>query len=167
MNEGVKVMSNAYDEFAIESDDNEGGNAVKVLRAKLEKAVSLLKEKDTEITSLKTSVNERSVDDYLKNHKVPEKFHKLAKRELKDNPTEDAFKSFLDEYGDLWGAEDGKAPELTDEQKNLQGAVDRIEAARQEALGGDKKFQMPSHRDLARMNPAQLAALMEQVQNSK
>lgn len=160
-------MSNAYDEFAIESDDSDGGNAVKVLRTKLEQAVKLLKEKDAEITGLKTSANERSVDDYLSKHKVPEKFHKLAKRELKDNPTEDAFKTFLEEYGDLWDAGDGKAPELTDEQKNLQGAVERIEAARQEALGGGTTYKMPTQHELARMTPAQLNAAIEQAMNSK
>lgn len=158
-------MSNAYDEFAVDSDTSGDGNAVKQLRKNLEDAIKQLKEKDKQIAELTTVSNERTVSDYLAKHKVPEKFHKLAKRELKEGVDDTTFKAFLDEYGELWGSEEELETPTDPKQTEQLDAISKIEKARQEALNQSGGFKMPTPHELARMNPTQFNALMEQVKN--
>lgn len=153
-------MSNAYDEFL--SDDtpkeqSEGG----VLRKKLEAAIKLLQQKDAEIQELRTTNATRVVEDFLSKHEVPSKFHKLAKKELGDTPDESAFKNFLDEYGELWGATEETVDPKLDE---LSSAVDKINAAANEAKNVTAEpFKMPTQSELARMGEADIAKLMQQI----
>lgn len=154
-------MSNAYDEFL--SDDEpqkevtEGGK----LRKKLEDAIKLLREKDKQIADLQTANASRIVEDFLSKNEVPDKFHKLAKKELGDNPTEDAFKNFLTEYGDLWGAaEEEPNPELN----ALTEAVNKINSAADVAKNVTAEpFKMPTQVELSRMGEKEITALMQQI----
>lgn len=144
-------MGNAYDEFAIDDDGQtpgktEGGK----LREKLEKAIDALKEKDKLITELQKTQTQFNVSKYLKD--VPEKFHKLAQRELAENPTDEGFVAFVKEYGDLWGAE--QSEQVDPEEAVVRAAMEKIQAAQNEARNVDSNGQprMPSPRDFQNMS---------------
>ena len=158
-------MSNAYDEFltGVEApkEPTEGG----VLRKRLEDAINLLKEKDKQLAALTKQFSGKMVEDFLTKNEVPAKFHKLAMKELGDNPDEDAFKNFMTEYGDLWDASVGDADEtITPEQQALQSGLDKIHQAGREAKNiGDETFKMPTPYELSRMNEHQISQLMATI----
>lgn len=152
-------MSNAYDEFDFEDEAEKPASDGGTLRKKLEQTIKMLKEKDRQIAELSKFQAQVQVSQYLKD--VPEKFHKLAQKELAENPTAEGFKAFVEEYGDLWGAE---TEELPEEEAVLRAAIDKINAATREARNiKDEPFKMPSQRDLQRMTDADLAKLAEQA----
>jgi hypothetical protein len=154
-------MSNPYDEFLdddTEKVDNSGGK----LRDKLEAAIKLLKEKDKAIGELTKAQAKRGLNDLLTKAEVPAKFHKLAEKALGDDINDDAFKGFLEEYGDLWGVEPEK---IDDEEQQHRDAVDKMNSAQRTARNiKDEPFKMPNQHELARMNPTKLAELMAQAQ---
>lgn len=155
-------MSNAYNEFEIDDETpDEAGNAVKELRKKLTAAHKLLKEKDAEVTELKKFQTQVSVQQFLKD--VPERFHKLAQRELADNPTPEGFAAFVKDYGDLWGAE-GLEDQLSPEDAVTKAALEKIQAAERRARNiQDEPFKMPSQLELRNMSPVELAKVMAQA----
>lgn len=155
-------MSNAYDEFLADvepaREPTEGGK----LREKLEAAIKLLHEKDKQIKGLTQQVSGKLVEDFLTKNEVPAKFHKLAKKELGDNPDEDAFTNFMTEYGDLWDADGGNTGDTVNpEQQAIQNGLEKIHNASREARNlTAEPFKMPSNYELSRMNEAQLAQFM-------
>jgi len=156
-------MGNPYDEFAFDDDQpkekSEGGK----LREKLEAAIKLLKDKDKEIEGLKQYQTQSQVSTLLKD--IPEKFHKLAQKELADNPTADGLKSFVEEYGDLWGAEQDQ--ELEPDEQQLRSQIEQIQNAQREARNiKDEPFKMPSQAEFQRMNYKEAQALAERARNS-
>lgn len=154
-------MSNAYDEFLSDDEPRKEVSEGGALRKKLEAAIKLLREKDAEIAELRTVNASRVVEDLLSKNEVPEKFHKLAKKELGDNPSEDAFKNFLTEYGDLWGAED---EEVNPELNALTQAVSKINSAADVAKNVTAEpFKMPTQVELSRMGEAEITSLMQQI----
>lgn len=153
-------MGNAYDEFEFDNDEAEkpasdGGT----LRKKLEATIKMLKEKDKQIEELSKFQSQVQVSQYLKD--VPEKFHKLAQKELAGNPTAEGFKAFVEEYGDLWGAE---TEDVSDEEANLRAALEKINSASREARNiKDEPFKMPPQHVLKNMSNADIAKLAEQA----
>lgn len=153
-------MGNEYDEFDFEDDgekpaSTDGGT----LRKKLESAIKALQAKDKEIAELAKFRSQVEVSQYLKD--VPEKFHKLAQKELAGNPTAEGFKAFVEEYGDLWGAE---TEDVSDEEATLRAALEKINSATREARNiKEEPFKMPPQHVLKTMTNADIAKLAEQA----
>lgn len=152
-------MSNEYDEFDFEDDGENKPSDGGTLRKKLEAAIKTLKAKDAEIAELQKFRSQVEVSQFLKD--IPPKFHKLAQKELADNPTAEGYKAFVEEYGDLWGAEH---EELDEEAASMQAAIEKINAATREARNiKDEPFKMPPPHQLAKMSQAELAKFAEQA----
>jgi hypothetical protein len=153
-------MSNAYDEFDFEDDAETGKSEGGTLRKKLEAAIKVLKAKDAEIAELQKFRTEAEVGKFLKD--IPPKFHRLAQKELAGNPTAEGYKAFVEEYGDLWGAE---LEEQDPMDAGIQEALEKINAATREARNiKDEPFKMPTPDQLQRMSTADVSKLMEQAQ---
>ena len=151
-------MSNAYDEFEFE-DEAEKASDGGTLRKKLEAAIKTLKAKDQEIADLQKYRTQAEVGQFLKD--IPPKFHKLASKELAGNPTAEGYKAFVEEYGDLWGAEQ---EEQDEEAAVLQAALEKINSATREARNiKDEPFKMPPQHILRDMSNAEIAKLAEQA----
>lgn len=152
-------MSNAYDEFEFETPEEKPVSEGGTLRKKLEGAIELLKAKDKEIAELNKFRTESTVNGLLKD--IPERFHKLAKSQLTDNPTSEGLNAFVSEYGDLWGAE---VEEPNAEEAQLRQALERVNAATREGRNTkEEPFKMPSAEQLARMPISEVNKLMEQA----
>jgi hypothetical protein len=152
-------MGNAYDEFEFEAEAEKPESDGGTLRKKLEAAIKTLKAKDAEIQELQKFRTEAEVGKLLKD--IPAKFHKLAQKELAGNPTAEGYKAFVEEYGDLWGAE---VEEVSDEEAVLRAALDKISNATREARNiKDEPFKMPPQHVLKNMPNSEIAKLAEQA----
>jgi hypothetical protein len=152
-------MSNAYDEFEFETPEEKPVSEGGTLRKKLEAAIELLKAKDTQIAELNKYRTESEVNSLLKD--IPERFHKLARTQLAENPTSEGLNAFVADYGDLWGAE---VEEPNAEEAGLRQALEKINNATREARNiKEEPFKMPSPDQLARMPISEVNKLMEQA----
>jgi hypothetical protein len=157
-------MSDQYDEFAPGDSEGDTGGA---LRTKLEAAIKQLREKDKQLSELQQERTKRTLNDLLTKAEVPAKFHKLAEKTLGSDLDETAFNGFLEEYGDLWGADPEKKDELSPEDAELAAGLNKIDDATRQARNIKAEgFKMPSAYDLARMKPNELAALAEQARGN-
>ena len=153
-------MGNEYDEFSFEDEtekptSEQGGT----LRKKLEAAIKALKTKDAEIAELTKFRTEAEVGKLLKD--IPERFHKIAQKQLADNPTPEGLNAFVAEYGDLWGAE---TEEENPMDAGIREALEKVNAATREARNiKDEPFKMPDEHALRNMKSADLATLAEQA----
>lgn len=152
-------MGNAYDEFEFEDESEKAPSEGGTLRKKLEAAIKVLKEKDKQIEELSKFQTQVQVSQYLKD--IPEKFHKLAQKELASNPTAEGLKAFVEDYGDLWGAD---TEEISDEDAAIRQAMEKVNAATREARNiKDEPFKMPPQHVLKNMSNADIAKLAEQA----
>lgn len=112
-------------EFETVDDTTQPG----VLRQKLEQAIALLRQKDQEITTLKTAETQRTVESTWSELKVPDAIRKL----YNGDTSADAIKAWWEDSKGLFNIqvaeEQPAAPELTPEQQAQHAAAQQVQDA--------------------------------------
>lgn len=111
------------------SGDGQEGNAVKVLRQKLEAEIKARKGLESEVTTLRQGERTRELDRLFEG--VPAKFKDF----YGDRPaTAEEFAKFKNEYGELWGANQTPAPQAAvppEQQQQAQAIQQTVSTASQ------------------------------------
>ena len=123
------------DEFSDDDTDygygDQGSGLVKKLRRELSATKKALKDRDTQLTSLKGETRSRTVKEFLSSRGANPKIAAFIPSDI--DPTEEAIGSWLNEYGDVFGFQQESQPTSSADT----GAITRMNMAEERGVSAE------------------------------